>query len=82
MSASTNRRRCPAHAVFTSHLPEETGISLSIPKEALWSNLETPSLRAGIDLENRNQILAAQTEDSKAAMAGFLSKHIPDWKNR
>lgn len=51
-------------------------------KEVLWSNLETPSLRAGIDIENRNQILAAQTEDSKAAMAGFLSGNMPDWKNR
>jgi len=51
-------------------------------KEVLWSNLETPSMRAGIDIENRNQILAAQTEDSKAAMKGFLSGNIPDWENR
>ena len=42
--------------------------------------LETPSIRAGIDIENRTQILA-QTEDSKAAMSGF-SGNIPDWKNR
>ena len=51
-------------------------------KEVLWSNLETPSIRAGIDIENRTQILALQTEDSKAAMSGFLSGNIPDWKNR
>ena len=51
-------------------------------KEVLWSNLETQSMRAGIDIENRNQILAAQTEDSKAAMKGFLSGNIPDWENR
>ena len=51
-------------------------------KEVLWSNLETPSLRAGIDIENRNQILAAQTEDSKAAMGSFLSGNMPEWKNR
>ena len=51
-------------------------------KEVLWSNLETTSMRAGIDIENRNQILAAQTDDSKAAMSGFLSGNIPEWKNR
>lgn len=65
-----------------SEIAANSPFGVWMTKEALWSNLETPSLRAGIDLENRNQILAAQTEDSKAAMAGFLSKQIPDWKNR
>ncbi len=81
-------RSVPADELMTTAIGVASEIAANSPfgvwmtKEALWSNLETPSLRAGIDLENRNQILAAQTEDSKAAMAGFLSKHIPDWKNR
>jgi enoyl-CoA hydratase len=51
-------------------------------KEVMWSNLEISSLRAGIDMENRTQILAAGTEDSKEAMASFLTKSQVEWKNR
>jgi len=51
-------------------------------KEVMWSNLEIPSLRAGIDLENRTQILAAGTEDSKTAMGSFLSNNEARWQNR
>jgi enoyl-CoA hydratase len=51
-------------------------------KEVMWSNLEIPSLRAGIDIENRNQIMASQTEDSREAMQSFLARRQVDWKNR
>lgn len=51
-------------------------------KEVMWSNLEISSLQAGIDLENRTQILTSQTEDSRAAMAGFLHGEQVDWANR
>ena len=51
-------------------------------KEVMWSNLEISSLRAGIDMENRTQILASGTEDSREAMASFLTKSQVEWKNR
>ncbi|MGF1596646.1 MAG: enoyl-CoA hydratase/isomerase family protein [Acidimicrobiales bacterium] len=51
-------------------------------KEVMWSNLEVGSLQAGIDMENRTQILTSGTEDSRRAMAGFLSKEPVDWQNR
>jgi enoyl-CoA hydratase len=51
-------------------------------KEVMWSNLETGSLRAGIDLENRNQILASMTEDSRRAMEGFFSPEPVTFENR
>ncbi|MEZ5228371.1 MAG: enoyl-CoA hydratase-related protein [Acidimicrobiales bacterium] len=51
-------------------------------KEVMWSNLEISSLQAGIDMENRTQILSSGTEDSRAAMAGFLSGEQIDWQNR
>jgi len=51
-------------------------------KETLWANLETPSLRAGIDIENRTQILASLTDDSRRAMSGFLAGERPDWQNK
>lgn len=46
-------------------------------KEVMWSNLEIPSLQAGIDIENRNQILATQTDDFREAVAAFLEKREP-----
>ena len=51
-------------------------------KEVAWSNLEVGSLKAAIDLENRTQIMSSMTEDSRAAMAGFLHGEVPDWRNR
>lgn len=49
-------------------------------KEAMWSNLEIPSLRAGIDLENRNQIMASQTADARLGMSGMPGQKR-NWTN-
>jgi enoyl-CoA hydratase len=51
-------------------------------KEVLWANLEITSLRAGLDIENRNQIMTGMTEDAELAMKTFLSKQPVQWKNR
>jgi enoyl-CoA hydratase len=46
-------------------------------KEVMWSQLEIGSLQAGIDLENRTQILASFTGDLNEAMAAFAEKRPP-----
>jgi enoyl-CoA hydratase len=51
-------------------------------KEVMWSNLEVPSMQAAIDLENRTQLLTTFTEDMQEAMAAFLEKRPPEFKNR
>ena len=51
-------------------------------KEVMWSNLETGSLQAAIDLENRTQILTSMTEDMPEAMTAFLEKRPPEFRNR
>lgn len=51
-------------------------------KEVMWSNLESGSLQAGIDLENRTQILTSFTEDAAEAATAFLSKRPPEYRNR
>ena len=43
----------------------------------MWSQLEVGSLQAGIDLENRTQILSSMTGDMQEAMAAFLEKRPP-----
>lgn len=46
-------------------------------KEVMWSQLEVGSLQAGIDLENRTQLLASTTGDMVEAMQAFLEKRPP-----
>jgi len=59
-----------ALAEATLDLAEEiAGFSahgVSMTKQVLWSNLETSSLRAAIDLENRNQLLVRLTTNNLA----------------
>mgnify|MGYP003345885158 CR=1 FL=1 len=46
-------------------------------KEVMWSQLEIGSLQAGIDLENRTQLLASYTSDLQEAMRAFVEKRPP-----
>ncbi len=55
---------------------------VAMTKEVMWSQLEVGSLGAGIDLENRTQVLASFTGDLEEAMAAFLEKRPPDWTGR
>ena len=48
-------------------------------KEVMWSQLEVGSLQAGIDLENRTQVLSSMTNDMREAVAAFLEKRPPDF---
>jgi len=51
-------------------------------KEVAWSQLEIGSLQAGIDLENRTQILSSFTADSREAMVAFLEKRPANFEGR
>jgi enoyl-CoA hydratase len=51
-------------------------------KEVAWSQLEVGSLQAGIDLENRTQILSSFTSDHREALVAFLEKRDPDFTGR
>jgi enoyl-CoA hydratase len=46
-------------------------------KEVIWAQLEVGSLAAGLDLENRTQILATSTGDVGRAVEGFRSGQPP-----
>ena len=48
-------------------------------KEVAWSQLEIGSLQAGIDMENRTQILSSFTADHREAIGAFLEKRSPDF---
>lgn len=57
-----------------------TGVWMT--KEVMWSQLEVGSLQAGIDLENRTQIMTSMTEDMGEAVRAFVEKRPPDFSER
>jgi enoyl-CoA hydratase len=50
---------------------------IRMTKEVMWSQLEVGSLQAGIDLENRTQVLSSMTGDMREAVAAFMEKRAP-----
>ena len=50
---------------------------IRMTKEVMWSQLEVGSLEAGIDLENRTQVLSSMTGDMREAVSAFLEKRAP-----
>ena len=55
---------------------------VQMTKEVMWSQLEIGSLAAGIDLENRTQMLAGTTSDMAEAVAAFLAKRPPRYTDQ
>ena len=73
--AGRHGRRCrPAEAEL---IIANSPFGVQMTKEVMWSQLEIGSLAAGIDLENRTQLLASQTGDMMEAVAAFLGKRAP-----
>jgi enoyl-CoA hydratase/carnithine racemase len=56
--------------------------SVELTKQGMWIALETPSFRASVEFENRQQILTAMTEDQPEATAAFLEKRPPVYRYR
>jgi enoyl-CoA hydratase/carnithine racemase len=56
----------------------EYGVSMT--KIGLWANLDAPSLRWAMELENRTQVLGAFTGNTTEAGRAFVEKRDPAWK--
>ncbi|MES1990025.1 MAG: enoyl-CoA hydratase/isomerase family protein [Pseudomonadota bacterium] len=56
-------------------------IGLRLTKECLNMSVDAGSLEAAIAMEDRNQILAAQTNDFREGIAAFLQKRKPAFTN-
>ncbi|MBJ21314.1 MAG: enoyl-CoA hydratase [bacterium] len=49
-------------------------------KSGMWTNLDAPSLRHAMELENRTQVLGTFTGNMTEAMQAFREKRDPRWK--
>ena len=58
-------------------IAENSPTGVWMTKEVMWSQLEVGSLQAGIDLENRTQVLCQTTGDMDEAMRAFVEKRQP-----
>jgi enoyl-CoA hydratase len=56
-------------------------LGLRLSKECLNMSVDAGSLQQVIAMEDRNQILCAQTEDMREGMAAFLEKRPPQYRN-
>ncbi len=63
-------------------LLEAPPMSLALTKQGMWLALEIPSFDAMIEMENRQQILTAQTADAGEAMAAYTGKRAPEYGNK
>ncbi|MEI9995536.1 MAG: enoyl-CoA hydratase/isomerase family protein [Rhizomicrobium sp.] len=56
-------------------------LGLRLTKECLNMSIDAPGLEAAIAMEDRNQILCAQTNDVREGMTAFLEKRKPNYTN-
>jgi enoyl-CoA hydratase/carnithine racemase len=57
-------------------------LSLSLTKQGMWLALEVPSFDAMVEVENRQQVLAAATADASEAMASYLARRPAEYHHR
>src|SRR3546814_18419676 len=55
---------------------------LRLSKQALNLNIDAPSLEAAMAIEDRQQVILSATEDHREALAAFLEKRAPDYRER
>jgi enoyl-CoA hydratase len=59
-----------------------TPMGLRLTKDAVNFSIDAPSLDAAMAMEDRQQVLTAQTKDHREALAAFLEKRPPDYADK
>jgi enoyl-CoA hydratase len=79
-------RVSPGAALLDEALDLAAGITANsefgvyMTKLGLWANLDAPSLRHAMQLENRTQVLGTFTGNMTEAGKAFVEKRQPEWK--
>jgi enoyl-CoA hydratase len=70
-----------AALTLADELCDFTPFGVFATKQVMWANLEVGSLEIGIQLENRNQIMAGSGGETQEAAAAFFEKRKPHWSD-
>ncbi len=73
-------RGLPAALELARQVLENSEYGVWMTKKGMWANLDAPSLRHAMELENRTQALAYFDGNMKEAMDAFREKRKPHWK--
>jgi enoyl-CoA hydratase len=63
-------------------ITENSPLGVALTKRVIQVNVDAPSLEAAVELENRNQTLAAGTHDMSEALRAFREKRPPVYTGR
>ena len=67
---------------YLDDMLQGTPLGLRLTKDGINQALAASGLEAAIAVENRNQLLAGRTEDSREARLAALEKRRPEYRNR
>jgi enoyl-CoA hydratase len=70
-------RLLPEVLELAARMAEFSPYGLQMTKEIIWVNLENPSLRSAIEIEDRNQLMLGFTENLPEAIRAFDRKRKP-----
>lgn len=70
-----------SRAVDTARLiAANAPMAVWMTKETMWQNLDAPSLRHALDMENRTQVMCTFSGEIQVAFESFVNKTTPQWK--
>ena len=67
----------PTALELAGRMSEFSPYGLAMTKDVIWANLETSSLDAAIEIEDRNQLMLGFTENLPEAIRAFDQKRSP-----
>jgi enoyl-CoA hydratase len=68
-----------AALALAGQVAENTEYGVWMTKRGLWANVDAPSIRHALELENRTQVLGTFTGNMTQAMHAFVEKRPPEW---
>lgn len=70
----------PTAVALADEIGANSEYGIWMTKKGFWMNLDVPSLRHAIELENRTQVLGTFTGNMTEASTAFREKREPRWK--
>jgi enoyl-CoA hydratase len=65
---------------LAERIAENNEYGVWMTKKGLWQNVDAPSLRAALEIENRTQVLGSFTGNFAEAAAAFRERRPPAWR--